>query len=218
MKITQILIADDHEVMRRGLRALLESEPGWHVCGEAATGREAVALALQLKPDIIVMDISMPELNGLDATRQIKSALPLTEIAILSAVDAEHIVHDVVQAGARAYVCKTEAGEQLVAALKALSERKPYFRSFVTDVLVERYLATSVATAPAPVDQPRLTPREREIVQLLGEGRRSKEAASTLGISVRTVETHRAAIMRKLELRTVSDLVRYAIRNGIVEA
>ena len=209
--MTRILLADDHDVMRRGLKSLLEAQPGWQVCGEANNGRDAVALAQELKPDIAVLDMSMPELNGLEATRQIRKALPATQVLMFTMHENEQLVRDVLNAGALGYVLKSDAARHLVAAIETLLTGKPYFSAKVSETVLDGYLK-----AATPVDD-RLTPREREIVQLLAEGKSNKEAAAALGISVKTAETHRAAIMRKLDLRDVTDLVRYAIRNGIIE-
>jgi DNA-binding NarL/FixJ family response regulator len=209
----RILIADDHEIVREGVRALIQRQAGWETCGEAKTGCEAVTEAERLKPDIIVMDINMPDLNGLDATRQIKRMAPKTEVLIFTANETEEIVRNVFKAGARAYLLKSEANKHLLPAIEALCRRRTYFSSKVSELVFSGYLKNA-----ADANDPSLTPRERETVQLVAEGKSSKEIASLLGISVKTVETHRAAIMRKLELRSVADLVRYAIRNGIISA
>ncbi len=211
MSRLRILLADDHEMVRKGLRATIEGHPGWEVCGEARTGREAVAKARELCPDVIVMDFTMPELNGMEATRQIRAALPLTEVLILSMHESEKLVRELLAAGARGYLLKTDAGEFLVAALKALSEHKPYFTPKVSAVVLQGYLN------PEAQESPDLTPREREILQLIAEGRATKQIAETLGISVKTAETHRTNLMRKLDLHSTADVVRYAIRNQIVQ-
>jgi len=213
MNPVRILIADDHEIVREGVRALIQRHEGWEVCGEASTGREAVVEAGRLKPDIIVMDIGMPDLNGLDATRQIKRALPKCEVLIFTANETEEIVRSVFKAGARAYLLKAEANKHLIPAIEALCEHRTFFSSKVSELVFAGYLKDEART-----DDPRLTARERETVQLVAEGKSSKDIAQILGISVKTVETHRAAIMRKLQLGSVADLVRYAVRNGIVEA
>lgn len=213
MKPVRILIADDHDIVREGVRAMAARREGWAVCGEASTGREAVAQAEALKPDIIVMDIGMPELNGLDATRRIKRVLPRCEILIFTANETEEIVRNVFRAGARAYLLKSEANRHLVPAIEAIGRGKTYFSSRVSELVFAGYLKTEAAAA-----DPTLTPRERETVQLIAEGKTNKDMADLLGISVKTVETHRAAIMRKLKLGSVADLVRYAIRNGIASA
>ena len=211
MKSLRILLADDHELLRQGLRTLIEIQSGWQVCGEATTGREAVAKARELKPDIVVMDFTMPELNGMEATRQIHAALPRTQVLILTMHESEELVREVLAAGARGYVLKSDAGRVLVDALKALADQKPYFTSKISALVLEGYLN------PITRENPALTPREREIVQLVAEGRSTKELADRLGISPKTAETHRTNIMRKLNVHSVSEVVRYAIRNKLVE-
>jgi DNA-binding NarL/FixJ family response regulator len=211
MKSLRILLADDHEMVRHGLRALIEDQPGWQVCGEANTGRGAVAKARELKPDIVVMDFTMPELNGMEATRQIRAGLPRTQVLILTMHESEELVREMLNAGARGYVLKSDAGHALVDALKALAEQKPYFTSKISALVLQGYLN------PNTRESSTLTPREREIVQLVAEGRSTKEVADKLGISPKTAETHRTNIMRKLNIHSVSDLVRYAIRNKLVE-
>jgi len=212
----RILVVDDHAVVRRGVRSLLESHEGWEVCGEATTGRDAVAQSLRLRPDVVVMDLSLPELNGLDATRQILKDSPRTEILVLTMHHSEELARDVLQAGARGYVLKSDADESLIAAVESLRQHKPFLTSRVTEFVLDDYLRRT-DTRDDGVAHDALTAREREIIQLLAEGKSNKEAASTLGISVKTIEAHRANIMRKLRLRSVSDLVRYAIRNRIAQ-
>lgn len=217
MRATRVLVADDHEVVRRGLRAILESHAGWEVCGEAANGRQAVELALQLTPDVVVMDINMPELNGLEATKQICKALPGTQVLILSAHDSEQLVREMLVSGARGYVLKTDAGEDLIAAVEALIAGRLFFTSSVSDFVMRGWRKPGDAESSSEMPA-RLSPREREVIQLLAEGRTNKEVATRLGISVKTVETHRKHIMDKLDLHSLSDLVRYAIQNGIIQA
>lgn len=217
MKKLQILIADDHELMRTGTRAHIATNPDWEVCGEATTGNEAVALALKLKPDVVVLDIAMPELNGLEATRQIKRLMPETEVLILTGATTEQLVHEVFGSGARSYIYKTDAGTQLVDAIEAVSRHKPYFTSKVSEILFDRFMHSEKSKKQAQPGEA-LTSREREILQLLAEGRTNKEVADHFSITVKTAETHRAAIVRKLKLSNVQDLVRYAIRNGIIQA
>jgi len=212
----RILIVDDHAVVRRGVRALLESEAGWEISGEATTGREAVDMARRLQPDVVVMDLSLPELNGLDATRQILKDSPRSEILVLTMHHSEELARDVLQAGARGYVLKSDADQSLIAAVKSLREHKPFLSSRVTEFVLDDYLRRTDALDEA-LTHDAVTAREREIIQLLAEGRSNKEAASVLGISVKTIEAHRANIMRKLRLRSVSELVRYAIRNKMVQ-
>ena len=213
----RILVADDHDIIRRGLRALLSSKPGWVVCAEAATGREAVTMAEQHKPDVVVMDISMPDLNGLEAARKIRKQLPKTEVVILSLHYSDQLVREIVDAGARAYIMKSDADRDLLIAIEALANHRSFFTSRAAEMLIDGFCRQSTVTEPRLLMRNRLTSREREIVQLLAEGRSSKEVAVTLGISVKTAETHRANIMRKLELHSVSELVRYAVRNQIIE-
>lgn len=212
----RILIADDHEIIRQGVRSLIEKDAAWEVCGEAANGRQAVALAEQLTPDIVVMDLGLPELNGLDATRQIKRVLPKTEVLVFTGEESEQLIHEVFAVGARSYILKSDISQHLVAAIGALSQHKHYFTSRISEVVFARYLDGDSGAGKDKTEG--LTPREREIVQLLSEGRSNKEVAARLGISIKTVETHRAATMRKLRLDSFADLVRYAIRNKIITA
>ncbi len=214
----RILIADDHDVMREGTRALIERQPGWEVCGVAATGREAVERAFALEPDVVVMDMSMPELNGLDAAVQIKRRLPQTEILIFTAHETDELIREVFEAGAKSFIFKSDAYHFLVEAIQSLSQHKPFFTNKVSEVLFEEILNRSANKPHAAQTSTRLTAREREIVQLLSEGRSNQGVADALGISVRTAETHRASILRKLGLDSVASLVRYAIRNKIIEA
>lgn len=216
MNPLRILIADDHEVVRDGLRALIEHEPGWEVCGIAVTGREAVDRAKELKPDIALLDLTMPELSGLEAVRQIKRALPQTEVLIFSAHRSEEVIAQVFDAGAKSYICKADAGRHLVAAIRSLAEHKPFFTPEVSQILFAKFLVPDSGRKNGTVEH-KLTTREREIVRLLADGRSNKETASLLGISVRTSETHRASLMRKLSLDSLPALVRYAIRNHIIE-
>jgi DNA-binding NarL/FixJ family response regulator len=209
----RILLADDHEIVREGVRAMIERQPGWEICGEASTGREAVAQAQALEPDLVIMDIGMPELNGLDATRQIKRLLPQVEVLIFTANETEEIVRQVFQSGARGYLLKAEASKHLLPAIEMLRKHRTYFSSKVSEMIFSGYMQGRLGGEDSA-----LTPRERETVQLIAEGKSNKEIAELFGISVKTVETHRAAIMRKLKLDSFAGLVRYAIRNGIIEA
>ncbi|HZM69523.1 MAG TPA: response regulator transcription factor [Candidatus Cryosericum sp.] len=210
----RLIIADDHEVVRRGVRALLESQAGWSVLEEAGDGREAVEQAKRLRPDVVVLDISMPGLNGFEATRQIRKVSPDSEVLILTMHDSEQVVRDVLLAGARGYVLKSDVGRDLVAAVEALSKHRPFVTSRVAEMVLDRYLRSQTREGTGPA---LLTTREQEVVQLLAEGKSNKEVAGALGISLKTAETHRANIMRKLRFSSLSDLVRYAIRNKIVE-
>jgi len=216
MKTLRILIADDHDIVREGLKTLLAAGKHFHVCGEAATGREAVALALDLKPDVAVLDFSMPDLNGLEATRRIRKALPKTEVLILTMHDSETLAREVLAAGARGFVVKTHAKRQLVAAVTALAQHQPFFAGAVSAPALAALLHPAQSAPNLAPD--RLTPREREVVQLIAEGRTSKDIALELGLSVKTADAHRANVMRKLDLHSVSKLVRYAVRNNIAQA
>ena len=214
MKKTRILIADDHEIVRRGLRPLIESEWGWEICGEARDGREAITLAKEMKPDVVVLDVGMPEMTGVEVAREIKRTLPDTEVLAFTGTESEALVHQLFAAGARGCVLKIEAAEHLIPAIKALCAHQPYMGSRASRVVFESYLQGG---APAEHVTPGgLTPRELETVKLLAEGKSNKQVAAALGISVKTVETHRAAIMRKLGFTAFSELVRYAVRNHIV--
>jgi DNA-binding NarL/FixJ family response regulator len=214
----KILVADDHDIIRRGLKDLLTAKAGWEVCAEAKTGREAISLAEQLKPDIIIMDISMPDLNGLEAARRIHKALPKTGILILTMHFSDQLVRDVVETGARGYILKSDADRDLVTAVDSIANRRTFFTPRASEMLLEDFSRQTSRAEPKLPERNRLTSREREIVQLLAEGKSSKEVAVALGISVKTAETHRANIMRKLEMHSVSELVRYAIKNQIIEA
>lgn len=216
MTAVRIVVVDDHAVVRRGIRALLESQPGWEISGEASTGREAVELAKRLQPDIVVMDLSLPELNGLDATRQLLKESPRTEVLVLTMHHSEELARNVLQAGARGYVLKSDADESLIAAVESLRQHKPFLTSKVTEFMLDDYLRR-VDVAEADTPHSTVTAREREIIQLVAEGNSNKDAAAALGVSVKTIEAHRANIMRKLHFHSVSDLVRYAIRNRIVQ-
>ena len=215
MSSVRILIADDHALVRRGLRALLEAQPGWEVCAEAANGREAVKKAKQLGPNIVIMDITMPDLNGLEATRQIVKVAPKTEVLILTMHESEEIVKDVFAMGGRGYVLKSDAERDLVSAVDALSRHKPFFTSTASQMMLDSYLEGPGRPPKKETACCRLTPRERETLQLLTEGKTNKEVAVGLSISVRTVESHRANLMRKLGCQSFSELVHYAIRNNI---
>ena len=210
----RILLVDDHAVVRRGVRALLESHPGWEIVAEATTGTEAVEMARRLQPDIVVMDLSLPQLNGLDATRQVLKESPRSEVLVLTMHHSEELARNVLAAGARGYVLKSDADQSLIAAVDSLRQHKPFLTSTVTGFVLDDYIRR-VEESAEPVA---VTARERQIIQLLAEGNSNKETASALGLSVKTVEAHRANIMRKLRLRSVSDLVRFAIRNKIVQA
>ncbi len=196
---------------------MVSAQPDWEICGEARSGREALRMATELKPDVIIMDLLMPDLNGLDAARQIKRQLPSVEILILSGHEDSELIQTVFDAGFRAYIFKSQARDHLVPAVTALLAHKPYLTARVSEVLFRRFEEQAAGGKKEGRGDAALTAREREIIQLLAEGRSNKEVASNLTISIKTVETHRASIMRKLNLDSLSDLVRYAIRNKIIE-
>jgi len=212
MKTLSILVADDHAVVRGGVRALLEAQPGWKIMAEAADGRQAVAKAKQYRPDIIILDVGMPGLNGVAATKQILKILPDARILILTMHDEQELIERTLEAGARGYVLKSDAEEDLVAAVKAIANGRTFFSPALSAFPPNP--ATRRVTKRRVHD---LSPREVEVVQLLAEGKTNKQIASLLGISQRTVENHRAKIMEKLGLRSFSDLVRYAVRHNIVQ-
>jgi DNA-binding NarL/FixJ family response regulator len=217
MKRLRILVADDHDLLRRGVKTLLESHSGWEVCGEATTGREAVTKYEQLKPDVVILDIGMPDLNGLEAARRIRTASANSEILILSVHHSDQLIREIVDAGIRGYIVKSDSDRDLIIAVEALANHKPFFTTRVTEVILSRFSSGGPVKNVPELIRERLTAREREIVQLIAEGKSSKEVASSLGISIKTAETHRANVMRKLEIHTVSELVRYAVRNQIAE-
>lgn len=211
----RILIADDHEIVRRGIRSLIENHPGWEVCGEAVDGRDAVEKAREMRPDMVLVDVSMPNLNGLDAARQILEIVPQTRVLILTMHESEQIVREVLEVGARGFLLKSDAARDLVSAIQALQRRTTFFTSSVAEMVLNGFLDRRGDATKISKD--RLTPREREVVQLLAEGKSSKEVAGVLNLSVKTAETHRTNVMRKLDLHSVADLVRYAVRNNLVQ-
>lgn len=217
MNRARILIADDHELVREGLRKVLSARSEWEICGEAATGRQAVALAQETRPELAILDFAMPELNGLDAARQILKTVPHTEILILTMHETDQLVRDVLAAGARGFILKSDAGRVLVRAVEALLGHQPFFTGKVSETVRQGGGRPQKSEAAEPAAGGPLTPREREVLQLVAEGKSSKEAADALGISPRTLETHRTNIMRKLRLRSTTDMVRYAIRNHIIQ-
>lgn len=207
-----IMLVDDHEVVRKGVRALIEHMPDWTLCGEAAEGPEALALARTARPDVVVLDISMPKMSGLDVIVELRKILPDVEILALTMHDSERIVAQALRAGARGYVLKSESGEKLLEALTALSRHQTFFSSSVSETLLQSYLDSHGAQ-----DAEHLTPRERQIVKLVAEGYSNKRIALTLKVSMKTVETHRAAAMRKVGARSSADLALYAARNELVQ-
>ncbi len=217
-KTLKLLIADDHELIRDGLRARLESVPGWTVCGEAGDGATAVELARKLRPDVAVLDVSMPQLNGVEAARQIRKASPTTEVLILTMADSASLLREVLEAGARGFILKTDAARLLLAAVESLAAHQPFFTGRFADLVLGGFLDPAPAGTHPGGAGGRLSPREREIAQLLAAAKTNKEVAQRLDVSVKTIDAHRANIMRKLNLHSVAELVRYAIREKLIEA
>lgn len=211
MPVLRILVADDHEVVRRGICSVLQKHPGWEVCCEVGDGRLAVDKSVELRPDIVILDIGMPTLNGLEATRKILHANPRTRVLILTVYDSEQVARQVFEAGARGYLLKSDAGSELVSAVEALRNN----RLFLTSMASRDVSQIIVKTLP-PTKQV-LTSREREVLQLVAEGKGSNQIAVELNMSVKTVDTHRSNIMRKLDLHSVANLVLYAVKNNIVQ-
>ena len=211
--MTRILIADDHYVVRDGLRRLLEAQPNCEVVAEAPDGKEAIIRAVETKPDIAVVDYSMPLVNGLEVTRQIRSRLPKTEVLIFTMHDNERLIEELLRAGAKGFVLKSDAKAELLAAIESLANHRPFFTSQISEALLGSFIKKQHSERSSI-----LTPRELQIVQLIVEGHTNKQTANLLNISLKTVETHRMAIMNKLNLSSSAALVRYAIRNKLVEA
>ena len=219
MTRVKLLLADDHEIVREGLRSLLGARRDFEIVGEAADGREAVALVEELKPDIVILDISMPLLNGLEATRQILKMRPQTKVLILTMHESDSLVRDILNVGARGYILKTDVGKDLVTAVESLHRKKTFFTSSVSQMVLDGYLKGSGSrSSNSDSEGTRLTPRQREVVQLVAEGKSSKEVAVALDLSVKTAETHRTNIIHRLGLHSVAELVRYAVRNEIIQA
>lgn len=214
--VTRVLIADDHESVRRGLRELIKTEGAFQVCGEATDGRQAVEKARELNPDVVVIDIGMPELNGIEATRQIVNRNPRAEVLVLTVYESEQMIEDILRAGARGYLLKSDVARDLLFAVRSVAQHRPFFTSKVASMVLQVYLESSARAGGW--NPSGLTSSERQIVQLLAEGKSNKEVAVAQGIEVKTAETHRANLMRKLGLHSICDLVHYAIRNRIIEA
>jgi DNA-binding NarL/FixJ family response regulator len=218
MNKLRILVADDHEIVRHGLVALIKSRPDWEVCAEANNGHQAVESAKELKPDVAVLDIGMPVLNGLEATRQILHDNHAVKVLILTIHDTDQAVRAVLDAGARGFLLKSDAARDLITAIDALQRNKTFFTARVAEMVLSGYLGRPhAASSQQEVNLPSLTSREREVVQLVAEGKSTKEVASHLNLSVKTAETHRSNIMRKLNVHSVSELVLYAVRNSIIQ-
>ncbi|MGB2899608.1 MAG: response regulator transcription factor [Candidatus Acidiferrum sp.] len=218
MKKLRILIADDHGLVRRGAREVLHSRRGWRVVGEVANGREAVQKAKELKPDVAVVDIGMPELDGVEVARQIRETVPDTKVLVLSMHESDQMVRRALEAGARGYLLKSDLTECLAKAVQAVAEGKRFLTPKVSEIVLEGFLKTSSWHQHEKRAGPGTTPREFEIIRLLAEGKTNKEIAAKLGITVRTVETHRAKIMLKLGLHSLAEIIHYAMRHGIISA
>ena len=210
--MTRILIADDHDIVRSGLRTILETHPNWEVVGEAADGKEAISKAIETQPDVAVLDYSLPLANGIEVTREIRARLPRTEILIFTMHDNEMIFQELLKAGARGYLLKSDAKHHLIRAIEALAMHKPFFTGKASELLLHSFRSRPGREAST------LTDRERGVVQLIAAGHTNKQVANALGIGLKTVETHRATVMRKLNLSSSANLVRYAIRNKLAEA
>ena len=217
MNNVRVLVADDHEAVLEGVRALLEREAGLEVCGVASNGRDAVTYATKMKPDVVVLDMTMPDLDGISAIRQIKRALPETEVVVYSAHSSEEAIEEAFDAGAKSYIGKAGTSRDLIDAIRSVAEHKPFFTPEISQILFGKLLSAD-RPKKAGTSEQKLTPREREVVRLLAQSSSNKEIAAALGISVRTAETHRATLMRKLGIKSLAGLVRYAIRNNIIEA
>jgi DNA-binding NarL/FixJ family response regulator len=213
MKPLSILIADDHEVVRRGIRALLEARPDWKICGEAATGREAAEKAARLHPDLVLLDLAMPETDGLEAITRILAARPGAKVLVVTMNDSGEMASRVLAAGASGLVLKSDAARDLVRAVQSVEKGQPFLSPAVTRLIIG-HLAKTTAQEPSAGN---VTPRELEVLKLLAVGRSNKEVATALDISVKTVDAHRSNIMRKLHLRTYSDLIQFAIRRQIID-
>ena len=218
MKNLRILLADDHGLVRRGARAVLGSRRRWSVVGEAANGREAVKKAIELKPDVAVVDISMPELDGVEVARQIREAVPDTKVLVLTMHESDQMVRRALEAGARGYLLKSDLTECLAKAVEALSKGKRFLTPKVSEIVLDGFLKPRSQHQHGKRACAGTTPRELEIIRLLAEGKANKETAALLGITVRTVETHRAKIMLKLGLHSLAELVHYAMRNEIISS
>jgi len=210
--MTRILIADDHEVVRSGLRALLEAHEGWEIVAEAENGKDAITKALGSKPDVAIIDYSLPLINGIDVTRQTRACLPNTEVLIFTMHDSDVLLRELLEAGARAYLLKSDASKNVIAVVDSLVNHMPYFTGRVSEQLVQSYLA-----GRPPKGEGTLSPRERTIVRLIAEGHSNNEIGKIFNLSIKTIESHRAAAMRKLNLTSIAAVVRYAIRNKLIE-
>jgi DNA-binding NarL/FixJ family response regulator len=210
--VSRILIADDHEVVRSGLRSILEAHDGWEVVAEAENGKDAIVMALASRPDVAIIDYSLPVVNGVEATRQIRACLPDTEVLIFTMHDSDPLLRELLEAGARAYLLKSDAIKYIIAAVESLVNHMPFFTSRVSEQLLESYLAGRPLRS-----EDTLTPRERTVIRLVAEGHSNKEIGKIFNLSTKTIETDRATAMRKLNLPSVAAVVRYAIRNKLIQ-
>jgi len=215
MTKTRVLLAEDHTIVRKGLCALLDAEPGIEVIGEAQDGREALLKAEQLHPDIVLMDISMPGLNGLEATRQIKKRFPEVKVLILTVHSDEEYIRQILQAGASGYLVKQAAPQELISAIEAIQSGESYLSPSVSKKVVREYVQHAAGAEEEDSHQ-RLTDREREVLQLIAEGNSTRDIAELLHLSVKTAETHRARLMGKLDIHSTAELTQYAIRKGVI--
>src|ERR1700723_4439292 len=214
----RILLADDHEIVRRGLCSLLQKQEQWEVCGEPSDGREAIEMAKQLNPDVVIVDIGMPHLNGLDTTRQLLQHDPHFKIIVLTITDSDQVIREALDAGARGFVLKSDAARDLVSAVEALQRNRMFFTPRVNEMVLAGFLDKGHNGSRNEVPNlPKLTAREHEVIQLLAEGKSSKEVACVLNLSTKTAETHRSNIMRKLGFHSIRDLVVYAVKNNIIQ-
>ena len=211
MKRTRILLADDHAVVRQGFKMLLDAQPDMEIVGEASNGREAAEQAEELHPDVVVMDVAMPELNGIEATRRLAASAPHTRVIALSMHKDSVYVREILRAGARGYLLKDSGADDLVDAIRAVARGDSYLSPAVSNAVLDDYRRH----VTNPIDL--LTSREREVLQMLAEGKTNKEIAGVLNLSVYTVDAHRGRIMEKLNLHSINDLVRFALRNGVIE-
>jgi DNA-binding NarL/FixJ family response regulator len=212
----RILIADDHGLLRHGVRTILQAHRGWKIVGEAANGREAVEKAIKLKPDVLVVDISMPELDGVEVTRQIRKALPEVKVLVLTMHESDQMVRRALNAGANGYLLKSDLPDYLPKAVKAIAENKSFLTPKISEIVLEGFINAGNKPEEREPASPRITPRELEIVRLLAQGKSNKELSTQLGITVRTVETHRSKIMLKLGIHSLAELIHYAMRNEII--
>ena len=216
MKTIRILIADDHPVVRRGVQSLIETHPGWEVCGEARTGTEALKQVELLKPDILIIDISMPEMNGFEAIRKIHEFDPRIGILTLTIHDTPPMFRGAMEAGAHAYVLKSDLDHRLIEAVEALAENQAFFSPGISHAVMKTFIEGNRGPQLGAQDLAHLTPRQLEVLRLVARGKSNKEVASVLGISTRTVETHRYQIMNRLRVSTLSELVLFAVRNDLI--